>query len=116
MVAPELPQVSRHSARLLDEFSTLTCYLPVCSGVHALKVSHISHYYTNDFARHYPNINRGGHKIQLPYKMLEDLWRRPQLTVSQNAFIEVDILFMEAVRNVRLDKWIYGDGKKCPPW
>jgi hypothetical protein len=57
-------------------------------------------YYKNDFARQCPNINGGGHKIQPSRKMLEDfrggrfhLWRRPQLNVLQNAFIETDILF-----------------------
>ena len=31
------------------------------------------YYYTNDFARHYPKINRGYHKIHSPHKMPEDL-------------------------------------------
>ena len=34
------------------------------------------------------------------------------MTISQNAFTEVDILFTEAVRIARLEKSIYGDGQK----
>ena len=32
----------------------------------------ILHYYKNDFTRHCPNINLGGHKIQPPHKMPDD--------------------------------------------
>jgi hypothetical protein len=91
-----------------------------CNGLDLSK----DHYYTNDFARHCPNINRGGHKIQMPRKMPEDLRRRTFLLTDNlakciyggvkkmSAFIN---RFMEAVKNVRLEKSIYGGGRKCLP-
>ena len=90
-----------------------------CSSTRSNTRFTCSHYYKNDFARHCPNINEGRHKIQLSRKISEDfrrhafyLWRRSQLSVSQNAFTEVDILFTEAIRIARLVKWIYGGGQK----
>ena len=90
-----------------------------CSSTRSNTRFTCSHYYKNDFARHCPNINGCGHKIQLSHKMSEDFWRqtfylrrRSQLTISQNAFTEVGILFTEAVRIARLVNSIYGGGQK----
>jgi hypothetical protein len=35
-----------------------------------------SHYYKNNFARHCPNINEDGHKMQPSPKIRENFWRR----------------------------------------
>jgi hypothetical protein len=85
-----------------------------------LKINY--HYYKNNFARHYPNIKTQAFtkstclEIQPPRKILEDFrrlafysWRRSQLTVSQNAFMEADIIFMQVVRIPCLIKSIYSD-------
>jgi hypothetical protein len=76
-------------------------------------------YYKNDFARHYPNINGGGHKIQPSRKMPEDFWRwtfsfTEAVTLNHlaNAFMKLDILLTNKVRIARLIKSIYGDGRK----
>jgi hypothetical protein len=41
------------------------------------------------------------------------LRRQSQLTVSQNAFTEADILFTEVVKIARIVKSIYGDSQNC---
>ena len=103
------------SSDYLVEVQLSTC----CSSTRWNTRFTCSHYYKNNFARHCPNIKGGGHKIQLSHKISEDFRRqtfyfrrRSQLTVSQNAFLEVDILFIEEVRIARLVKSIYGGGQK----
>jgi hypothetical protein len=57
------------------------------------------HYCINDFARHYPMTNRGGHKIQPSPKIHEDFLRR-------------SFYLRRRLQNTRLSRWIYRGGQK----